>query len=149
MDQSMGKGPWERLLIMLSVPTGPLVVLGWPAVVLQCWFFRSWQTPEPTGSLVEWPLSDERTLLLTRQGHVGLFSLSVEQTEIKHSCPVTISARQRPITTRQRVNTAHMNEASQVKVVIHSKGRCCHNLRQAQVVNGFPDKYTSKKGETS
>ena len=82
-----------------------LVVLGWPAVVLQHWIFRCWQTPEPSGSLVEWPLSEGGKLLPPRQGHAGLLSLSSEQTGGKHSYPAAISARQRPITTRQRANS--------------------------------------------
>lgn len=107
-------GPWNKqmwakdhgkdLIIILCAPMQLLVVLGWPAVVLQHWIFTCWQTPEPSGSLVEWPLSEGGKLLPPRQGHAGLLSLSSEQTGEKHSYPVAISARQRPITTRQRAS---------------------------------------------
>lgn len=109
----------------------PLVVLGWPPLVLQRWISARWQTPEPSGSLVEWPLSEGGTLLPSRQGHTGLSSLSFQTDKgLQHSCPLAISARQRPITTRQRPNSkltwmkpdgSEWSCAAKVSVIISNK----------------------------
>lgn len=67
---------------------------------------------------------------------LAFLSLSSEQAGEKHSYPVAISARQRPITTRQKgKKEVDMNEAGQVKIVIYIKGQCCHNFKQVKVVN--------------
>lgn len=42
-----------------------------------------------------------------------------------------------------------MNEARQVKVLIHSKGQCCHIFRQVIVVNSSADKCLSKRVKLS
>lgn len=50
----------------------------------------------------------EEKLLLPRQGHSGLLSLSPRQTGGgRRPHPAAISARQRPITSRQRANSKH------------------------------------------
>lgn len=49
----------------------------------------------------------EEKLFLPRQGHSGLLSLSPRQTGGTQPHPAAISARQRPITSRQRANSKH------------------------------------------
>lgn len=47
----------NRLPGPVCTPRLSPVWLGWPVALRQRWVLTCWQTPEPSGSLMEWPLS--------------------------------------------------------------------------------------------